>query len=200
MRAVTVVGGSLAGVQVVKTLRSRGGFDGAITLVGDEVHLPYDRPPLSKSVLTGDADANTLGYLDRAWFDENGVELRLGERATRLDITDRTIYTDSSTLHFDDLVIATGARARNPFTNTPTGVFTLRTIDDALRIRDALADAKHVVVVGGGSSDSRSPQPHGPAAPRSPSSRLQRSPPSPATSAPTSRLRSPPLPAPTASH
>lgn len=59
MRAVTVVGGSLAGVQVVKTLRSRG-FDGAITLVGDEVHLPYDRPPLSKSVLTGDADANTL--------------------------------------------------------------------------------------------------------------------------------------------
>ncbi|AII10627.1 NAD(P)/FAD-dependent oxidoreductase [Rhodococcus opacus] len=149
MRAVTVVGGSLAGVQVVKTLRNRG-FDGAITLVGDEVHLPYDRPPLSKSVLTGEADADTLGYLDRAWFDDHAIELRLGERATRLDITDRTIYTDSSTLHFSDLVIATGARARNPFTNTPTGVFTLRTIDDALQIRDALSDAKYVVVVGGG--------------------------------------------------
>ncbi|SEB66230.1 NAD(P)/FAD-dependent oxidoreductase [Rhodococcus koreensis] len=149
MRTVAVVGAALAGVRVVKGLRSNG-FGGAITLIGDEPHLPYDRPPLSKGVLADNTGIDTLAYHARTWFDDNAIDLRLGESATHLDVDARLLTTDAGTVQFDDIVIASGARARNPFLDAPPGVFTLRTFDDAVRIRDAFNSAEHVVIIGGG--------------------------------------------------
>ncbi|MGH3949287.1 MAG: NAD(P)/FAD-dependent oxidoreductase [Pseudonocardiaceae bacterium] len=149
MPHVAVVGASLAGVRVAEALRNKG-FGGRLSLIGDEPHLPYDRPPLSKSVLTAGGGAAELGFHDRAWFEENGIDLRLGERAVRLDPNAGVLETDTGTVRFDDVIVATGAGARNPFIDAPAGVFTLRTVDDAARLRTALDTAAHLVVVGGG--------------------------------------------------
>src|SRR5919107_604219 len=106
---VVVVGASLAGLRAAEALR-RGGFAGTLTLVGAEEHLPYDRPPLSKQVLAGDWDA------DRVWlrrpddYGPLGLDLRLGVRATDLDLQDREVVLHGGErLPFDGAIIATGA-------------------------------------------------------------------------------------------
>lgn len=149
MRHIAVVGASLAGVQVVEKLRNLG-FAGHISLIGDEDHLPYDRPPLSKGILTGSVDESALRFHDHEWFAAHEIDLRLGERALRLDIHEKSIHTTAGVIRYDDVVIATGARARNPFPEAPTGVYTLRSLDDAQTLRTALTAARHLVVVGGG--------------------------------------------------
>ena len=128
MTHVAVVGASLAGFRVAEGLRAEG-FDGDITLIGDEPHLPYDRPPLSKSVLVDDEPASTA-FRDAAWFADNRITLHLGETARRLDTAARTVHTDVRSLNYDELVVATGATPRNPFPDAPDGVFTLRTADN----------------------------------------------------------------------
>jgi len=148
-RAV-VVGASLAGLRAVEELR-RLGFDGAVTLIGAESHLPYDRPPLSKDFLAGETDVAGLA-LRRQPYDDLDLELRLGVRATALDAAARTITTDDGdTIPYDGLVIATGAAPRR-LPNTPEleGMHVLRTLDDATALRDDLAHAPAVVVVGAG--------------------------------------------------
>ncbi|MGW3483728.1 NAD(P)/FAD-dependent oxidoreductase [Rhodococcus indonesiensis] len=149
MRHVLVVGASLAGVRVAENLRSRG-FDGHLSLIGAEQHLPYDRPPLSKELLTGSLDPDAVVFHERAWFADHDIDLRLGERAVHLDPQRRTLQTTEGTLEYDELVVATGARARNPFPQAPRGVCTLRTLDDAEAFRAALTAAAHLVVIGGG--------------------------------------------------
>ncbi|MEO6627519.1 MAG: FAD-dependent oxidoreductase [Aquihabitans sp.] len=151
MDRIVIVGASLAGVHAAETLRNEG-FAGSITVVGDEGHRPYDRPPLSKQVLTGEWDAARIalpagvdGALDVTW--------ELGQPATSLDLVGRTIgLADHRMLPFDGLVVATGARARTiAGTETLTGVHTLRTLDDALRVRAAIESGlERVVVVGAG--------------------------------------------------
>lgn len=148
MTHVAVVGASLAGFRVAEGLRAEG-FDGDITLIGDEPHLPYDRPPLSKSVLVDDEPASTA-FQDAVWFADNRVTLHLGETARRLDTAARTVHTDARSLNYDELVVATGATPRNPFPDAPDGVFTLRTADDGARIRTALRAAQRLVVIGAG--------------------------------------------------
>ncbi len=150
-RAVTIVGASLAGYWAAETLR-RDGFEGRISLIGNEPHAPYDRPPLSKKYLAGDLDDDRLALTTAEKLADLGLDLRLGCSATGLDMADRTLEVDGVAEPFDGLVIATGARCRTlPGTAGLAGVHTLRTRDDAAAIRDAMADgARRMMVVGAG--------------------------------------------------
>lgn len=150
MRTIAVAGMSLAGLRAVETLR-REGFDGRIVAISAELHLPYDRPPLSKELLAGARNADDV-VLRQQGVDDLDLDWRLGARATRLDLTTRTVELDSGeSVSFDGLVIATGAAPRT-LPNQPEleGLFTLRTLDDALAIRDRLGAGPRVVVIGAG--------------------------------------------------
>ena len=149
--SVSIVGASLAGYWAAETLR-RDGFEGRISLIGDEPHAPYDRPPLSKKFLAGDLEDDRLPLTTAEKLADLGLEMRLGYRATGLDVATRTLEVDGVAEPYDGLLIATGARCRNlPGTVGLAGVHTLRTRDDAEAIRDALANgARRVVVVGAG--------------------------------------------------
>ena len=149
MRTVAVVGASLAGLSAARSLRKQG-YDGRLVVIGDELHRPYDRPPLSKEFLAG-----TLGEADLALETEDedlGAEWLLGARATGLDRTDRAVrLSDGRTVRADGIVIATGAAARTlPGSEGLAGVHTLRTLDDARALRDELARGGRLVVIGGG--------------------------------------------------
>ncbi|EKX64149.1 NAD(P)/FAD-dependent oxidoreductase [Streptomyces ipomoeae] len=149
MRTVAVVGASLAGLSAARSLRKQG-YDGRLVVVGDELHRPYDRPPLSKEFLAG-----TLGEADLA-LETDDEDLRaewlLGVRATGLDRADRAVrLSDGRELRADGIVIATGAAARTlPGSEGLAGVHTLRTLDDARALRDELAQGGRLVVIGGG--------------------------------------------------
>jgi NADPH-dependent 2,4-dienoyl-CoA reductase/sulfur reductase-like enzyme len=149
-RHVVVVGGSLAGLRVVEQLR-RHGHEGPVTVVGEELHTPYDRPPLSKQVLRG-ADPASVLLRDAAALAGTDAEFLLGRTATGLDLAGRQVALgDGGALSFDSLVVATGVAARRlPFGHDLTGVHTLRTLDDALALRAAIPRRPRVVVVGGG--------------------------------------------------
>ena len=152
LRAVTIVGASLAGLNAAEALR-RDGFDGPVTLIGAENHPPYDRPPLSKQVLAGDWEPERAALTDSEELEEDEIEARLGLRATALDLDARelTLHT-GETVAFDGLVIATGARCRTmPGTEGLGGVHVLRSLDDCLALRaDLEAVPQRVVVVGAG--------------------------------------------------
>ncbi|MGN9843647.1 NAD(P)/FAD-dependent oxidoreductase [Nonomuraea sp. H19] len=144
LNSIAVVGASLAGLRAVQALR-REGFGGTITLIGAERHLPYNRPPLSKSMLKGDDEVTLPGA------EELGDQWLKGRHAVRLDTADRLItLDDGSEIRYDGLVIATGARPRR-LPERPEGVHTLRTIEDSLALRAELAAGPgSVVVIGGG--------------------------------------------------
>ena len=152
LRAVTIVGASLAGLNAAEALR-RDGFDGPVTLIGAESRLPYDRPPLSKQVLAGDWEPERAALTDSEELASDEIEARLGLRATALDLDARelTLHT-GETVAFDGLVIATGARCRTmPGTEGLGGVHVLRSLDDCLALRgDLEAVPQRVVVVGAG--------------------------------------------------
>lgn len=144
-----VVGASLAANRLLRTLR-RKGFDGQVTLVGAEPHLPYDRPPLSKQFLAGSLEAGDVALGPDDLYD--GVDLRLGVAATRLLRAEgRVELADGTTLAADHVVIATGATPRRlPDQPQLEGLFLLRTLDDATALRAALVTARRLVVVGAG--------------------------------------------------
>lgn len=148
---VLIVGGGLAAARVARALRDRG-FPGAIRLVSEEAEAPYDRPPLSKEFLLGDADAIPVRLLDERTAAELDVELHLGRRAVRLQPGRRRVrLDDGDSLAYGALVVATGARPRRmPALDRFDGVHYLRTAGDARRLRRALAGAPRVAVVGGG--------------------------------------------------
>ena len=150
LRTVAVVGASLAGLRAVEALRERG-FDGRLVWIGAEPHAPYDRPPLSKQILRGEWEPERIA-LARGGIDAFGAELHLGVRATSLDASARRVQlANGESVAFDGLVIATGASPRRLPNQPPLdGVFVLRTLDDALAIRAALAGSPRVAVVGGG--------------------------------------------------
>ncbi|MFJ9839910.1 NAD(P)/FAD-dependent oxidoreductase [Kitasatospora sp. NPDC101155] len=138
---VVVVGAGLAGAQCALKLR-QGGWRGRITLVGEEPHAPYDRPPLSKDVLLGKADATTLD-ID---YGQLGIELLTGRRATGL--TPGVLHTDGGDLPYDSLVIATGATPRA--LPGAERAHLLHTLDDALALRALLRPGLRLVLVGAG--------------------------------------------------
>jgi 3-phenylpropionate/trans-cinnamate dioxygenase ferredoxin reductase component len=150
VRRVVIVGASLAGFRAAQTLR-REGFDGLITLVGDEARRPYDRPPLSKRVLDGRVAPEAIA-LERGDEDLE-LDWRLGVRATGFDAADRTVTLDGGEeLGADGVILACGARPRTlPGTDGLAGVHVLRRLDDSLALRAALESrSERVVVIGAG--------------------------------------------------
>jgi NADPH-dependent 2,4-dienoyl-CoA reductase/sulfur reductase-like enzyme len=149
-RTIVIVGASLAGLRAAETLR-REGYDHRVVLVGAEQHLPYDRPPLSKELLAGEWEPEQIA-LRKQPYDDLGLDLQLGRRATGLDVSGRVVELDGSEpLAFDGVVVATGARPRTlPGTPVLEGIFVLRTLDDCLAIRSRLETRPRVVVIGAG--------------------------------------------------
>jgi 3-phenylpropionate/trans-cinnamate dioxygenase ferredoxin reductase component len=149
---VVVVGAGHAGVQVADALRA-GGYDGALTLVGDEPVLPYQRPPLSKEHLAPAGAPGPLPLRGERFFRDNRIELRTGVRVTALDRASRTVLLDGgATLRYSVLVLATGAANRWPAVPGAdlSGIHGLRTLADAEAVRTQLHRARSVLVVGAG--------------------------------------------------
>lgn len=147
-----IVGANLAGGRAAEALR-QAGFEGRIILVGDEPYRPYNRPPLSKEFLAGDYPEEKLYLRPADFYEQQRIELRLGVRATALDVNARTVELDSGErVSFDRLLIATGVRLRRlrvPGADL-AGIHYLRTIRDAEQIRAELAPGRKVVIVGAG--------------------------------------------------
>lgn len=149
MARVVIVGASVAGVRTVQALRMRG-FDGPITMIGEEVHHPYDKPPLSKEQLAADAPATGQTLLTTEELDRLDVELHLGIRATGVDPAAKVVHTDSGDHAYDHLVIATGVSPRTLPGSDLAGVRTVRTANDAAFLRGRLASTPRVLVIGAG--------------------------------------------------
>ncbi|WP_234534473.1 NAD(P)/FAD-dependent oxidoreductase [Streptomyces shenzhenensis] len=147
---IVVAGASMAGLRAAEQLRAAG-WTGAITLVGDEPHMPYNRPPLSKEVLAGRAPFESLAFRPRASVSD--VEWRLGRKVVAAELDGRTVRLDDGTeLTYDGLVVATGMRPRRLNCPGPrAGRHTVRTLDDARALREELIrPGARVVVIGAG--------------------------------------------------
>lgn len=153
MARVVVVGAGLGGLRAAESLR-RSGFDGELVVMGEESHLPYNRPPLSKEVLATEVEHEKVAFPLRSALGD--VDWRLGRRATGLDLDSRTLAgDDGATVPFDGLVIATGLRPRRlelagPPPTAAAGRHVLRTLEDAARLRAELSPGARVVVLGAG--------------------------------------------------
>ena len=149
-RRIAIVGASAAGLAAAEALRNKG-YDGKLTLVGDEWHLPYDRPPLSKQVLSGAWEPEKVRLRDENAIDKLDADVLLGRTATGLDTVGREVTLDGDArVGFDALVIATGVRPRRLPGDDLAGIHVVRTLDDALSLRAALLGGPRVVVVGAG--------------------------------------------------
>ena len=146
MKRIVIVGAGLAGHRAAHTLR-RKGFDGELVVVGDEVHAPYDRPPLSKQLLAGAVEPDSV-FLPGP---EIEVDWSLGEAATGLDPRAGVVFVGDREVTYDGLIIATGRRAR-PWPELPTlsGFHTLRGLDDSHRLAQAVSPQRHVAIIGAG--------------------------------------------------
>lgn len=149
-KSVAIIGGGQVAAVAARTLRRRG-FDGAITIIGDEPHLPYQRPPLSKGYLQGREQMGDLVLMDEAWCSANAVDLRIGMAVTALDAFSRRVgLADGSSVRADNVLFATGGRPRLLPGITSERVVYLRTIDHAKRVRDMLQPGSRLITVGGG--------------------------------------------------
>ena len=149
---IVIVGAGHGGGNMAAALR-QAGHGGEIVLIGDEPIVPYHRPPLSKAYMKGSAEIDALKLRPESWYESNGVELRLGQSAERIDpVARQVILSDSSAVAFDILVLATGARARRlaiPGADL-NGIHHLRNLNDAARIRDGVRPGRRLAIVGGG--------------------------------------------------
>ena len=147
---VVIVGGGIAGLRGAEALRA-GGFDGSITVLAAEPWLPYDRPPLSKAVLTGERRAEDTVLRQAATYEKLAVDVLVGTPADGVDLAGRAVVAGDRRLPFDGLLIATGCRPRTlPGAAGLDGVHVLRTLDDARELAAAFAGGPRVVVVGAG--------------------------------------------------
>lgn len=149
---VLILGGGHAGGSAAAFLRQFG-WIGPITLVGEEPYIPYQRPPLSKTWLKGEADAASVALRPLAFYGSNNIDLRLGTSAVTINRTDRQVaLSNGEIIEYDELIIATGARPRMLLVpgHDLVGVLDLRGIADADRIKTALTAGSRLVVVGGG--------------------------------------------------
>lgn len=147
-----IVGASLAGAKAAETLRAEG-FDGRVILIGEEVERPYERPPLSKDHLRGQAEPGSIFVHGEGFYAEQDIELRSSTRITALHPGESRVQSyDGELIDYDRLLLATGARPRR--LNVPgsdlDGIHYLRTVQDCDRLRAALASASRLAVVGAG--------------------------------------------------
>jgi len=153
MEHYVIVGAGQAGQALAGKLRAEG-FDGAITLMGAEDAPPYQRPPLSKAYLLGEMARERLYLRPEAWYGENGIALRLGRQAVRLDAAGRKLtLANGEVIGFDKLALTTGARPRRlpeAMGGGLEGVYTMRSLADADAIAHEFAPGRHLLVVGGG--------------------------------------------------
>lgn len=146
---VLVVGAGLAGARCAESLRA-GGYDGRVVLVGEEPHPPYERPALSKQLLSGTKTPNSLALRPDGYWQGRGIDVLLGTRVARIDARSRKAVTDGGRiLTWRSLVLSTGARARTPAASPP-GVHILRTLADAIGLQRELRPGRRLVVVGAG--------------------------------------------------
>jgi 3-phenylpropionate/trans-cinnamate dioxygenase ferredoxin reductase subunit len=146
---IVIVGGGLAGANAVGELRTQG-YTEDLTLVGLERHLPYERPPLSKGVLLGTAEPDSVFVHDQQWYDDHGVDLRLGSPVDAVDLDRCHVLVGGNEVAYDRLLLATGATPRRLPLLEDSGldVVHLRTLDDAVRLKGALSG--RILVVGAG--------------------------------------------------
>lgn len=146
---IVIVGGGLAGANAVEELRERG-YEGSITLIGAEDHLPYERPPLSKGVLLGNDPPESVFVHDEDWYTGHEVELVVGSPATSLDTQARLVRVDEREFGYDKLLLATGSIPRHlaavDKSGAPAGY--LRTLEDSRNLKEHLSG--HILVIGAG--------------------------------------------------
>ncbi len=144
---MVIVGGGLAGAKAAETLRAEG-YSGRVVLVGAETELPYERPPLSKGLLLGSAERDSVYVHDAGWYDANDVELLLGTQMTELDPQAKQVtLSDGQRLGYDKLLLATGSRPRR--LDVVEGRY-LRTLSDSDTLDAEISEGKHVVIIGAG--------------------------------------------------
>lgn len=152
MSHVVVVGAGQAGSAVAAKLRALG-FDGEITLIGEEPSPPYQRPPLSKAYLLGEMEQERLWLRGPEFYAEHGITLRLGAPVTALDAAAQTVTVGGEVLRYDDLVLTTGSRPRRlpaAIGGDLAGVYAVRTLADVDAMRAEFVPGRRLVVVGGG--------------------------------------------------
>ncbi len=148
---MVVVGGGLAGATAVEELRDRG-YDGEVTLLGAEPHLPYERPPLSKSVLLGEKEPDTTVVRDTGWYADHDVRVRTSADVAGIDLARRVVTTGDAEVPYDKLLLATGSAPRRfgPADGSDARVAYLRTLDEGIALRTALRQRPRVAIVGAG--------------------------------------------------
>jgi NADPH-dependent 2,4-dienoyl-CoA reductase/sulfur reductase-like enzyme len=143
---IVIVGASIAGLTAAESLRLEG-FDGEIILIGDEAHLPYSRPPLSKQLLTGSWEPDQTQIKSKQDLVDLGIQFRGSSTALQLELNNRLVLTSSGIEKFDALIIATGAKARQLGSQ---GVHTLRNLEDSISLKEKLSSSKTLAVIGAG--------------------------------------------------
>jgi 3-phenylpropionate/trans-cinnamate dioxygenase ferredoxin reductase subunit len=147
-----IVGGGLAGAKAAETLREEG-FDGRVVLLGEEDVAPYERPPLSKDYLRGEAQRDAIWAQEEGWYESHDVELRMSTKVGELALASSEVVLDGGErIGFDQLLLATGSTAKRlPIPGAELGgVHVLRTVHDSDVLRDALTPGVRVVVIGAG--------------------------------------------------
>jgi 3-phenylpropionate/trans-cinnamate dioxygenase ferredoxin reductase subunit len=150
MKSIAIIGAGMAGARACISLRANG-YAGAITLLGDEDLLPYDRPPLSKASITQEGEPQPVWLLDETIARELKVDVRKGVAATAISQGEKAVaLSDGSSVTYDKLLIATGARPRTLSIAGGEHALTLRTHDDAIELRKRFAAGSNIVIIGGG--------------------------------------------------
>lgn len=150
--SVVVIGAGLAGAKTVEALREKG-YAGGLTLIGDEAHRPYERPPLSKDYLQGKAERGTVFVHDEQWYADHDVTLLTSTHVTAVHRAARTVvFADGTEIPYDRLVLATGSSPRTLDVEGSEldGIHYLRRLDDSERLRDVLSVVRRIAIIGGG--------------------------------------------------
>ncbi len=146
---MVIIGGGLASAHAAQELREQG-YQGAVTLISAESHLPYERPPLSKGILLGTSDPEAAAVHNQQWYDDNAVTLRLSSKVTTIDPAAQQVQIGKEQIPYDRLLLATGSSPRHlaAFDDSDLEVLYLRTLDDSLRLRNQLSG--RILLIGAG--------------------------------------------------
>jgi 3-phenylpropionate/trans-cinnamate dioxygenase ferredoxin reductase component len=146
---IVIIGGGIAAANAARELRERGHEDGIVVLAAER-HLPYERPPLSKGILLGDATPESAHVMEQQWYDDNDVDLRTGTEVTSIDLDRRQVHAGAESVPYDRLLIATGATPRHlaDLDDSDLPVTYLRTVDDSVALKEAFLG--HLLIVGAG--------------------------------------------------